>query len=91
MEIELLLGVVFKNCVRCAVVKYALCPADFFARADEKDDGKKKQEEKRQRRMAKKETEEETPAEAEGDVDLLAPQPATEVNPEAPADEPLAP
>jgi hypothetical protein len=52
---------------------------------------KKKQEEKRQRRMAKKETEEETPLAADGDVDLLAPQPATEVNPEASADEPLAP
>jgi hypothetical protein len=41
--------------------------------------------------MAKKETEEETPGEAAGDLDLLAPQPATEANPEASADEPLAP
>jgi hypothetical protein len=41
--------------------------------------------------MAKKETEEETPVEADGDVDLLAPQPETNEDPEAPADEPLAP
>lgn len=52
---------------------------------------KKKQEEKRQRRMAKKENEEETPVEGEGGVDLLAPQPETSADPEAPTDEPLAP
>jgi hypothetical protein len=52
---------------------------------------KKKQEEKRQRRMAKKETEEETPVDADGAVDLLAPKPATTDDPEPPADEPVAP
>lgn len=46
---------------------------------------KKKQEEKRQRRMGKTETAEETPVEADGEANLLAPQPET------PADEPVDP
>jgi hypothetical protein len=51
---------------------------------------KKKQEEKRQRRQAKKENLEETSIDAEGENDLLAPEPETSENPEAPADEPVA-
>jgi len=52
---------------------------------------KKKQEEKRQRRQAKKENLEETPVDADGEEDLLAPKPETSENTEAPADEPAAP
>lgn len=52
---------------------------------------KKKQEEKRQRRMAKKEAAEETPVEADGEVDLLAPNPEKTEDPEAPTDEPVTP
>jgi len=52
---------------------------------------KKKQEEKRQRRQAKKEGPEETLVDADGEVDLLAPKPETDDDPETPADEPVAP
>lgn len=52
---------------------------------------KKKQEEKRQRRQAKKENLEETPVDADGEGDLLAPQPETGEEPEAPTDKPLDP